>query len=97
MSLPLLLSPLSFAQEARKVESQAAPVYPMLAKRMHVAGVVTVAATVLPNGKVETAKAVSGHPLLALAAEDAVLRMRFIPAATESDVDVKVRFTLDDR
>ncbi len=92
----LLLFPLQLtALDGRKVRSRAQPTYPELAKRMHVEGVVRVEATVMPDGKVEKAKAVAGHPLLEAAAEEAVLHMRFVPTSDESSVNVDVQFKLD--
>jgi TonB family protein len=89
----LILSawPLS-AQEARKVVSRVAPAYPEMARRMHVAGAVRVDATVSADGHVEKARATSGHPLLAAAAQDAVTRWKFAPGSDTSVVSVEVVF-----
>ncbi len=74
----------------REIVSRVAPVYPELARRMHVGGKVVLLVSVDANGNVSNTKVESGHALLAPAAEDAVRRWRFAPApaATESEVDV---------
>jgi TonB family protein len=89
--LLLSLLPLS-GQETRKVLTRVAPAYPEMAKRMHVSGEVHVDATVSADGHVEKAKATSGHPMLALAAQDAVARWKFAPGSETSVVPVVVNF-----
>ena len=78
--------------DERRVEKRVAPVYPELAKRMHIAGVVHVAATVAPDGSVASVKAVSGSKMLSPAAEDAVKRWKFVPASAESTVEIDINF-----
>ena len=85
------LLPLS-AQEARKVLSRVAPVYPTMAKNMHISGEVHVDATVAPDGHVQSTKATSGHPMLASAAQAAVAHWKFAPAPDTSTVSVVVNF-----
>jgi TonB family protein len=82
------------AAEDRAVKSRVAPSYPEIAKRMRISGVVTVQATVDPDGKVTDAKAVSGNRALSPAAEDAVRKWRFAPADAQSMVTVEVTFAL---
>ena len=55
------------------------PVYPAEARRMHVQGSVVIDATVTAQGQVDGLKLVSGDPLLAQAAMDAVRRWRYTP------------------
>ncbi|MGB6633065.1 MAG: energy transducer TonB, partial [Terriglobales bacterium] len=71
-------TPLATGQEQidRKVKSRVAPVYPDLAKRMNITGVVKVQITVAANGSVKEAKVVGGHPVLANAALEAVKKWR---------------------
>ena len=76
----------------RKIKSRVAPVYPELARRMSITGVVKVEVTVAPNGGVKNCKLVGGHPVLASAAIDAVKKWRFEPAAEESTGVVEFRF-----
>lgn len=55
------------------------PVYPQIAKNAHATGVVTVQVLIDETGKVVSAQAVSGHPLLKAAAVQAAFRARFTP------------------
>jgi periplasmic protein TonB len=65
------------------------PVYPEMAKRIHVQGTVSVQVLVDLDGKVVSAKAVSGHPFLIPEAVKAALHARFSPTLL-SDQPVKV-------
>jgi TonB family protein len=87
-------TPQAWGQEeiTRKVKSKVSPVYPELAKRMNITGVVKVLITVTTSGVVKDAKVVGGHPVLANAALDAVKKWRFEPAAQEATGIVEFRF-----
>ncbi len=87
--------PLSWGQEeiTRKAKSKVAPVYPELARRMNIAGVVRIQITVAANGSVKEATLVGGHPVLANAALDAVRRWRYEAAPAESTGIVVFRFS----
>jgi TonB family protein len=82
------------AADDRAVKSRVPPIYPELAKRMKISGVVKIEATVSPEGKVTAVKTLSGSRALQTAAEDAVHQWKFVSAATESTVDVEVNFAL---
>ena len=82
------------AAEDRAVKSRVAPIYPEIAKRMRVSGAVTIEATVDAEGKVSDAKSTGGNRLSAPAAEDAVRKWRFAPAAGVTKVNVEVNFAL---
>ena len=62
-----------------KAVSKPAPAYPAIAKAARASGSVTVQITVDENGRVVSAQAVSGHPLLQQAAANAVRQWRFTP------------------
>ncbi len=79
-------------EAARKIKSQVAPVYPELARKMNITGVVKVQVTIAPNGSVKTVKLVGGHPLLANAAMDTVKKWRYEPAKDETTTVVEFRF-----
>jgi TonB family protein len=81
------------AADSREVHSRVAPVYPEVARRMKIGGVVKVEAIVDPGGKVKDAKALNGNHILSPAAEEAVRRWTFEPADTQSTVDVEVNFS----
>ena len=55
------------------------PVYPQLAKQIHIGGPVVIQILVDEQGKVVSAQVVSGHPTLVGAAKEAALRARFTP------------------
>ena len=55
------------------------PVYPPLAKQIHLSGSVSVEVMIAPDGHVEAARAVSGHPMLMTAALEAARGWRFEP------------------
>lgn len=76
----------------RKVKSKTAPVYPDLARRMSITGVVKVQITVATNGTVKNTKLVGGHPVLATAALDAVKKWRYEPSNEETTGIVEFRF-----
>lgn len=80
------------AGDDRAVKSRVAPVYPEVAKRMHVVGAVKVQAVVDASGKVVDVKPISGVHMLEAAAEEAVRRWRFEPGDGESKVDLTFNF-----
>lgn len=62
-----------------KAISKPAPAYPAIARQARASGSVTVQITVDESGRVVSANAVSGHPLLQQAAVSAVRQWRFSP------------------
>lgn len=76
----------------RRAKSRVEPVYPELARKMNITGVVKVQVVVAPNGTVKEAKVVGGHPVLAGAALEAVKKWRFEPAPTENIGVVEIKF-----
>ena len=88
-------APLAWGQDEinRKTKSRVAPVYPELAKRMNLTGVVKILVTIAPNGSIKDAKLVGGHPVLANAALDAVKKWRYEAGPEESKGIVELRFT----
>jgi TonB family protein len=80
----------------RKVKSKVNPVYPEIARRMAITGVVKVEVVVAPNGNVKNTKIIGGHPVLANAAVDAVKKWKFEPASGESTGIIEIKFTTQD-
>lgn len=76
----------------RKVSARVAPVYPELAKKMHIHGTVKVEAVVRPNGIVKSTRVLGGNPVLVQAAEDAVAKWKFEPAQGETTEIVQLAF-----
>ncbi len=82
----------SDSEIVRRAKTKVPPVYPDLARKMNITGVVKVQVVVAPNGTVKDAKVVGGHPVLANAALEAVKKWRFEPAAVESTGVVDFKF-----
>ena len=76
----------------RKIKLRAQPVYPELARRMKLSGVVRIELAIAPDGKVKSAKVLGGHPLLAEAAMDAVRRWVYEPAHDQTVQVVDIKF-----
>lgn len=76
----------------RPAKTRVEPVYPELARRMHITGTVKIEVVVAPNGSVKDARIVGGHPVLAGAALDAAKKWRFEPASTESSGVIYFKF-----
>ncbi|HUO17361.1 MAG TPA: energy transducer TonB [Verrucomicrobiae bacterium] len=77
----------------RKVASRIAPVYPELAKRMHLQGVVKIEAIVRPNGTVKSTRVLGGNPVLVDSAQEAISKWKFEPGPNETTELVQLTFT----
>jgi TonB family protein len=66
--------------------------YPELARRMKLAGLVKLELTIAPDGKVKNVKVVGGHPLLAESAADAAKKWVYEPAHEQTVAIVDVKF-----
>jgi TonB family protein len=82
----------SGAESPRKVIVRVAPQYPQLARTMNLRGTVKVEAMVLPNGTVKSVNLRGGHPLLAQAAQSAVLKWRWEVTSHESSELIEIKF-----
>ena len=82
------------AQEVleRKVKNRVTPLYPEIARKMNLAGVVKLELVVAPNGTVKETKVIGGNPILVNAAVDAVKKWRFETASDESTGVVEFKF-----
>lgn len=76
----------------RKVVERVAPVYPDLAKKMHIHGTVKIEAVVRPNGVVKSTRVLGGNPVLVEAASDAVKKWKFETAQSESTEVIQLTF-----
>lgn len=85
-------TPSSVPTSDRKIAARVAPVYPDLAKRMHIRGIVRVEAIVRPNGAVKSSRALGGNPVLVDAALEAVNRWKFEAGQAETTEIVQVTF-----
>ena len=79
--LAFSMAPAVMAQDGttdggRRVTERAAPVYPELARRLNLEGVVKLRVTVSPDGAFKQSEVLGGNPVLAKAAQDAVRKWR---------------------
>ena len=87
----------SAATQAAKLVSKVEPEYPPIAKASHIQGTVRLTVLIKPDGQVAWTYALSGHPLLVQAAEDAVKQWIYSPTfingtAVEVLTDVEIEF-----
>ncbi len=80
------------AQETRKAISNPVPVYPEVAKRLHLVGVVKVQVVVAPDGRIKETRVIGGHPLLVSSVEETLKYWKYAPASTESTVQLEFNF-----
>ena len=90
----------SYGQEARessrKVLNRVSPECPEIARRMRIAGVVRAEVIVAPNGTVRNIEIKGGHPLLAKAAQMAILKWKWEPTPHETRELLEIRFNNPD-
>lgn len=80
------------AHPERRVVERTAPVYPELAKRTLISGIVKMEVVVRANGTVKSSKILGGNPVLLESASDAVHKWKFEPAAQETTEVVQILF-----
>jgi protein TonB len=78
---------------------QVKPTYPPLARQARIQGTVVLQAVIGKDGSIQNLKVVSGHPMLAPAALEAVKQWRYKPyflngEPVEVDTTINVNFTL---
>jgi protein TonB len=74
----------------RKVKASVKPVYPDIARQMHITGTVRLEATVAADGKVRDTRVVGGSPLLAQEASNAVKKWKYEETAKETVETVEI-------
>jgi len=85
--------------QSAKLVRQPRPVYPQLAKQARIQGVVKLHALISKEGTIENLTLISGHPLLAPAALEAVKQWIYQPTLLNGepvgvDTEIDVNFTL---
>jgi protein TonB len=92
----VLTQPAAFGQDApeagRKVKNQVTPSYPDLAKKLNVHGKVRMEVVIAPDGKVKSTRLIGGHPLLASAAQSALMQWKFEPGPKETTQIIEFNF-----
>jgi len=77
------------------LERKVAPIYPPLAKKARVQGAVVLMVVIGTDGKVRSAKVISGHPLLTGAALDAVRQWEYKPYLVNGNpVQIETQVTI---
>lgn len=74
----------------RKVKTSVKPLYPDVARQLHITGTVRLEATVGPDGKVRDTRVVGGSPMLAQEATNAVKKWKYEEAPKETVEVVEV-------
>ena len=76
----------------RKILNKVTPLYPELARRMQMRGIVKVEVTVASNGRIKSTKVIGGSPVLAQAAVDAVVKWKWVGAPEETKELIELQF-----
>jgi len=74
----------------RKVKTSVKPLYPDVARQMHITGTVRLEATVAPDGKVRDTRVIGGSPMLAQEVSFAVKKWKYEEAPKETVEVVEV-------
>jgi TonB family protein len=85
-------SPAQERPDARKIVSKVVAVYPELASKIQIKGIVKLEVVVAPNGRMKFAQVVGGSPILAQAAVEAVGKWRWVPASQETRELIELNF-----
>jgi TonB family protein len=94
-ALPELSAPISQGVTGGILQHKVPPVYPLEARRVRLEGNVVLEAMVTAQGRVEDLKVISGNPLLAQAAMDAVNQWRYTPYLLNGEpVRKEIRITI---
>lgn len=87
----------SFAQQVRvqgkrKILSQVKAVYPPLAKKMNLSGLVRLVAIVAPDGSVVRSEVIGGSPVLVQSAVDAIAKSKWQVGPQETKELIEIKF-----
>jgi TonB family protein len=80
------------AQDSRKAVSNPVPVYPDVAKRLRLVGVVKVQVVIGPDGKIKETNFIGGHPVLVNAVEETLKNWKYAPASGETSTQLEFNF-----
>jgi len=94
---PLLPLPQSFAQQVRvqgkrKILTQVKAVYPPLAKKVNLTGLVKLVAIVAPDGSVVRTEVIGGSPVLVQSAVDAIAKSKWQVGPQETKELIEIKF-----
>jgi TonB family protein len=77
----------------RKVKVRVNPRYPEIARNMSISGKVKIEVVIAADGRVKSANAIGGHPLLVQACLEVIKDWKYEPAASETTHIVEFEFT----
>jgi len=77
---------------SRAVVRRTPPIYPQIARQMHIGGTVLLTISIAPDGSVSNVKVERGHPILIDAAVDAVRQWKYVSAPGTTQATVNVTF-----
>ena len=91
---------MSAGAQAASILNQVPPRYPDLARQARIQGVVLLEANISTEGNIEDLRVITGHPLLAPAAVEAVSQWRYQPTLLNGQpvpvvTTISVTFTLN--
>ena len=76
----------------RALVRRAPPVYPEIARQMHISGSVLLTISIAADGSVGEVKVERGHPILIDAAVDAVRKWKYVAAPGVTQATVNINF-----
>jgi len=76
----------------RRLVTRIEPDYPDALKKLYIGGVVRVEVQVAPNGSVKNVKLLGGNPILGQSTMKAVKSWKYVPAAADETLTVKLEF-----
>jgi protein TonB len=83
----------SYAQDSdRRLITRIEPEYPDALKKLYIGGVVRVEVQVAANGTVKNTKLLGGSPILGQSTMKAVKQWKYVPAAADETLTVKIEF-----
>jgi TonB family protein len=88
-------NPVSIVTEVSKrpIKSRTEPVYPSLARQLHILGKVKLQVTVAADGSVTATKVMGGSPILVKSVSETVKEWKYEPEAKESTETVEFTFS----
>ena len=81
-----------WAQENRKVIANPAPVYPEVAKRLHLFGVVKVQVVNGADGQIKEVRVLGGHPVLVNEVQESLKNWKYAPSSNETTKSLEFNF-----
>jgi TonB family protein len=91
-SYPAALAQSQPEDGARKIAERVATAYPEFARKLSLEGIVRLRVTVAPDGTAKFIQVESGNPILVKAAQDAVIRWKWVPSPQGTKEIVELRF-----